>query len=110
MGKWKTLKEQLKSTRTQLEKELEMDRVDMLDWVLAYMNTLENEEDKPMNDIIVMCYKDITGQNPSDDEIIKIGINVKELYYHDAMKWDWDDTEVRDNVYRYVRRYVKGAV
>lgn len=110
MSKWKTLKEQIKSTRTQLEKELEMDRVDMLDWVLAYMNTLEDEEDKPMYSLISMCYKEITEQYPSDDEMIQIGVKIKESYSKMASEWGWDDTEVRDNVYRYVRRHVRRTI
>lgn len=80
-----------------------LESLDEIERSLIEQNRKQLTFEREMYDIISECYYDITGQNPTDSESLKIGIKIKELYYHDAMKSDWDDTEVRDNVYHWIK-------
>ncbi|UGO50907.1 hypothetical protein PQE70_gp054 [Bacillus phage vB_BanS_Nate] len=107
MGKWNKLRKQIQESLVKLKDEYEMEAVHTLECVLLDMEYLEAEEDKPMFEVIHMCCYDIFDKNPSEEQVKEIGVKIKELYYHDAMKWDWDDTEVRDNVYVWIKKNVK---
>ncbi|UUV46352.1 hypothetical protein [Bacillus phage vB_BanS-Thrax2] len=88
-----------------------LEPLDKLEKSLVEQRKEQEEVNKEMYGLISSCYKDITSQYPSDDEMIKIGVKIKELYYHDAMKWGWDDTEVRDNVYVWIQKQIeKGLI
>ncbi|MDS7057197.1 hypothetical protein NXG04_07845 [Klebsiella pneumoniae] len=88
-----------------------LEPLDELENSLIKQNREQVTFEKEMCDIISECYYDITGENPVDSELLEIGIKIKELYYHDAMKWDWDDTEVRDNVYVWIQKQIeKGLI
>jgi len=66
------------------------------------------EERDEMYDQIESSYTDIFSSTPSKDVIKAIGnllpVEIKEK----AKQWDWNDTEVRDEVYRFIRDNVTG--
>lgn len=69
----------------------------------------QQQEDfiKDMYTLINMCHHELTDEESEVLVLREIGIKVKEAYGSDAVEWGWDDTEIRDNVYRYMKREYK---
>lgn len=69
----------------------------------------QQQEDfiKEMYKRIEMCHHELTDEPSQISILSEIGMSIKETYGKMAVEWGWDDTEIRDNVYRYMRRVYK---
>lgn len=56
-----------------------------------------------MKDTIKSCYYDINGKEPTIETILKIAKEMPKEIHQLASQWDWNDTEVRDQVYIWIR-------
>lgn len=56
-----------------------------------------------MEDTIHDCYVSVAGKVPSNELIEAIYNRLPDHTKQLAARWDWNDTEVRDGVYRWIR-------
>jgi hypothetical protein len=66
----------------------------------------EKEHQQMLNQIHD-CYYDCIGEEPTDEQVTKIAVEIKEELYHEAQQWGWDDTEIADRIWNYINDYVK---
>lgn len=55
-----------------------------------------------MKQEIVESYYEIQGSNPTTETILKIAKQIPKDIHGLAKQWGWNDTEVRDKVYRFI--------
>jgi hypothetical protein len=60
--------------------------------------------EQEMRDTIHNCYWELYDVKPEQDEITAIAEQLDESIKLQAGHWGWDDTEIRDCVYRWIKR------
>lgn len=67
------------------------------------MEKLEAPQKKEMRYVIAVCYLELYFVEPTPEEILKIAKEIPEDIRRQADQWDWNDTEVRDSVYVWMK-------
>ncbi|MCY9311692.1 hypothetical protein MOF23_22430 [Bacillus inaquosorum] len=69
------------------------------DGILCEKNLERNKMHNQINDLFV----DIFGRVPTNDEIKFISNVIPSAIHEDAIKWGWEDTEVRESLYIWLK-------
>lgn len=78
-----------------------------MDKLIKKEEVLKEERDE-MYDQIISSYASIFNTEPSDKVVVSIGNLLPAEIKDKAKQWDWNDTEVRDEVYVWIRDNVSG--
>lgn len=87
--------------RKQLEKKSEKQLGVYLD-VLIMMDEIEKPDIEEMHDVIARCYYGAFGKKPSLNDMESIVSKIPIGVRAQADQWGWDDTEVRESLYRWL--------
>jgi hypothetical protein len=68
---------------------------------------MKNVNGSQMKDQIHDCYYDVFGKVPELEVIIRTVKELPKEIHNLAEQWGWNDTEVRDNVYKWMKERVK---